>query len=114
MAVSSRQIGKRIISELVKNACLKSGWKQIESAPRDGTQIWGFEKERGTNPMIWTDANEWVITYNDASANPSAWMEIPFPPDGELAVARWNTRQGTKDAALDYVRDTINKLNETR
>jgi hypothetical protein len=57
------------------------GWRDIATAPKDGTQVWAWDDERGSNPALWlTDGDVWVITYDDAEIKPTHWMPLPSPP----------------------------------
>lgn len=68
--------------ELASSKPAEGTWQPIATAPRDGTQLWGWDEERGSNPMIWIGA-EWVITYDDATIRPTHWMPLPAPPATE-------------------------------
>lgn len=81
------------------------GWREIDTAPRDGTRIvgWGFLNDRNDNGplrssapvahiMQWrpwrdTDAGDWVSTCisSSISQHPTHWMPLPAAPltDGE-------------------------------
>lgn len=57
-------------------------WQPIETAPKDGTSILGFEGGAPL-PMRWLDGY-WQLDYlwwreDDNLVDPSHWM--PFPPD---------------------------------
>jgi hypothetical protein len=54
-------------------------WQPIETAPKDGTQVWAWDAERGSNPALWVDG-AWWITYDDAMIHPTHWMPLPDPP----------------------------------
>lgn len=69
-------------------------WQPIATAPRDGTQIWAWDNERGANPAIWIpfkpvvdgdDGGTWVITYDDADIKPTLWMRLPARPTSGAA-----------------------------
>jgi len=55
-------------------------WQPISSAPKDGTQIWTWDEERGSNPSMWLDSGVWVVTYDDALIQPTHWMPLPGAP----------------------------------
>jgi hypothetical protein len=54
-------------------------WQPIETAPKDGTQVWAWDAERGSNPALWVEG-AWWITYDDAMIHPTHWMPLPDPP----------------------------------
>lgn len=58
----------------------REDWRPIETAPRDGTEVWGWEDDRGSNPMVWVDDGGWFITFSDEGANPRLWQPLPDPP----------------------------------
>lgn len=57
-----------------------SPWQTIDTAPDDfGTQVWGWDDKRGSNPMILCETG-WRITYDDALIQPTHWMPLPTSP----------------------------------
>jgi hypothetical protein len=56
-------------------------WQPIETAPKDGTQVWAWDDERGSNPALFAcEAEAWLITYDDEVIHPTHWMPLPSPP----------------------------------
>lgn len=55
-------------------------WQPIETASDDfGTQVWGWDEKRGSNPMILCESG-WRITYDDALIQPTHWQPMPTAP----------------------------------
>lgn len=61
-----------------------SDWRDISTAPRDGTAIW-VSSERAMEPVrtIQRWYGEWVNIYNGDSIGwkPTHWMPLPKAPD---------------------------------
>jgi hypothetical protein len=70
---------KLVLANLRLSALVVSGWQPIATAPKDGTQIWAWDDERGSNPAMWVES-EWWITYDDATIQPTHWMPLPAAP----------------------------------
>jgi hypothetical protein len=69
-------------------------WQPIETAPKDGTQVWAWDDERGSNPALFAcEAEAWLITYDDAVIHPTLWMPLPTPPRA--------TGEGARDAVYE-------------
>lgn len=72
---------------------MESEWLPIETAPRDGTEIWAFNPTFEEQCVIrWCAGTEWSgWLYNDAILNdclsielsPTHWQPLPPPPAGE-------------------------------
>ena len=65
------------------------GWKPIESAPRDGTEILGWEKSEGMAiiayrpDMAGNTKYEWFNLDHGTPYCPTHWRPRPAPPEGE-------------------------------
>jgi hypothetical protein len=69
----------------------ETGWKPIDTAPRDGTGIILYSDGECAPPVIaqwddmWTDG-AWIVQHGSASIrlswvfNPTHWMPLPTPP----------------------------------
>jgi len=72
----------------------KAGWRTIESAPKDGTEVLGcfaFKVPGGVYRIGWVadgylDGDEWVFSSFPLDADeysaPTHWMPLPTPPHG--------------------------------
>ena len=60
-------------------------WQPIETAPRDGTyiDIWSPRDGRVTEVFWDTEGDDWVSLCTVWSGNPTHWMPLPEPPEGE-------------------------------
>jgi hypothetical protein len=59
-------------------------WQQIETAPRDGSQILGFmpsdnQGAGGQSVIAWV--NGWWFDHRAFAAAPTHWMPLPAPPE---------------------------------
>jgi hypothetical protein len=62
-----------------------SEWLPIETAPRDGSAVLGFEKQ-GNHPGDWSVIRWTGYEFEgDRIGNPTHWMPLPAPP---LAAVR--------------------------
>lgn len=64
-----------------------TGWQPIETAPRDGTQIIGYDPDWETEQRIWWDESvdawlfvEGYLAYVEDAAYPSWWRPAPELP----------------------------------
>lgn len=63
-------------------------WNKIDSAPRDGSPILGFDPDHNESKiyvLVWGDRNEeggWKEASGDNwyTWNPTHWMPLPIPP----------------------------------
>lgn len=62
-------------------------WQPIETAPKDGDEIWAFNGEQAR--MKWTEGDEWALwvwadellsEVDPSPTQPSYWMPLPPPP----------------------------------
>ncbi|WP_179954011.1 DUF551 domain-containing protein [Denitrobaculum tricleocarpae] len=67
-----------------------SEWQPIETAPKDGTWVLGFQRRSAPQDTIqvWTfsySENLWInaADSNDFDEQPSHWMPLPTPPGEE-------------------------------
>lgn len=98
---SNEELGKRIGEQVAVvpaaqlDALNNGGWRDIATAPKDGSEILGYDDEFGrsfacspSQPIFWAeslyDVKEWVIS-DEAhhSFNPTLWMPLPPTPSGE-------------------------------
>ena len=72
-----------------------NNWRPIETAPKDGTQILGFDEWEGINVCYWIDCSEvweqrdtkygWARYYDSTEMSyvtfePTHWQPLPEPP----------------------------------
>jgi hypothetical protein len=66
------------------------GWRPIETAPKDGTEVWAFNGEQAR--MHWTEGEisgvKWALwIWTDqllaAPDQPTHWMPLPPPPSAD-------------------------------
>ena len=58
-----------------------SNWQPIESAPKDGTQVLGFDEFSGVCECVQYLKDEWVTTWDHEDfGRISHWMPLPVPP----------------------------------
>jgi len=66
-----------------------SEWQPIETAPRDGTKLLGYEGDGRINTMwfesqyVWVSPGAWISDYNRSDTyehQPTHWMPLPEPP----------------------------------
>lgn len=74
-------------------------WQPIETAPKDGTKILGYDPDIGVSTMSYFDdgslvfySKSWIIALFDVcdecypkpiGINPTHWMPLPPPPQQE-------------------------------
>ena len=61
-------------------------WQPIETAPRDGTEILAAQLVRETEwirQVCVFFAGEWMVSWDHRSMDPSHWMPLPEPPEGD-------------------------------
>ena len=63
-------------------------WKDIESAPKNWTQIVAHDTATGTSHVTWWDGRKWYDPDNHYYSEtepfyPTHWMPLPPPPTGE-------------------------------
>lgn len=69
----------------------KEEWRDIESAPKDGTEIWGYwehlpNKWQGVVKAFFDDGEDLIWLGNDwgsINATPTHWMPLPNPPNAQ-------------------------------
>ena len=56
-------------------------WRPIETAPKDGSLVWGFSSyEKIPYACCW-DEGKWISEEYDV--HPTHWQPLPPPPEGE-------------------------------
>lgn len=62
-------------------------WQPIETAPRDGTEIWAFNGEQarmhwveGDGFALWIWSDELLSDIDPCAEQPTHWMPLPAPP----------------------------------
>jgi hypothetical protein len=79
-----RDAAKALIT--VSEALLRSegdAWEPIETAPRDGTEILGYDSRAELAPvrsMYLASDGFWTICRNGRTAMPTHWRPLPTPP----------------------------------
>lgn len=73
--------------ELAAAVPLPSGWRGIESAPKDGTWVLLWQPDQGENVACWMDCDiSWWFIEDGKNAHalrgaaPTHWMPLPAPP----------------------------------
>ena len=69
---------KDLYSRIVELEAMTT-WKPIESAPRDGTEIWLFDQERVQG--YWNVFTSWWDSDTHEIIDPTHWMPLPQPPE---------------------------------
>lgn len=80
--------------DAVADALLASGlipqWQDIESAPKDGTEIWAFNGEQarmkwisGDGYALWVYADDVLNDIDPNPEQPTHFMMLPTPPSAE-------------------------------
>jgi len=75
------------INRSEKTASVESQWRNIETAPRDGTKFWAFERRRGQYEC-WYHTDGYWMDHADSEPGPTHWMPLPAPPHGASDVRR--------------------------
>lgn len=64
-----------------------SEWQTIDSAPKDGTEIWAYNGEQarmkwisGDGYALWSWADEILADVDADAVQPTHWMPLPEPP----------------------------------
>jgi len=66
--------------ERAKAAEAERAWRDIETAPKNGTQVWGWNGH-DMETIIWAgDPPSWLVTWSDADFLPTYWQPLPAPP----------------------------------
>lgn len=67
-----------------------SGWRPIETAPKDGTVIWSVEPGEYSglsvphqHMMMWDRSRGWIDVCEGLVSLPTHWMPLPAPPTAE-------------------------------
>lgn len=62
-------------------------WRPIESAPKDGHEIWAFNGEQarmkwicGDGYALWSWADALLADVDPSPEQPTHWMPLPQPP----------------------------------
>ena len=62
-------------------------WQPIETAPKDGAEIWAYNGEQarmkfiaGNGYALWVWADEVLSDIDPCPMQPSHWMPLPPPP----------------------------------
>jgi hypothetical protein len=65
-----------------------SKWQDIETAPKDGTEIWAYAGEQarmkwieGSGYALWVWADEALSEIDPDPIQPTHWMPLPEPPE---------------------------------
>ena len=69
---------------------IPKGWRQIETAPRDGTRILGWSEGQNDADVMWFDdkKTEWTSALCQdfgGYETPTHWMPLPAVPEKECA-----------------------------
>lgn len=92
-----------------------SGWRPIESAPKDGTTIMGWRAGWGPCECRWEvdfDGDEcsfagWVDLNADDETRPTHWVPLPLPPTSEVRPSpAWLIERGDLAPYPVYLRHT--------
>ena len=64
-----------------------SEWQPIETAPKDGSEVWAFNDEQGRMKWIsgdgyalWVWADALLCDVDPSPESPTHWMPLPEPP----------------------------------
>ena len=68
-------------------AAQAEGWKPIETAPKDGTEILGYTEEVGALVLYWDSMTGEMDHWSDGMSvsfwKPTHWMKLPESPYGK-------------------------------
>jgi hypothetical protein len=91
--LTTEEVAVIIERELPARVC--GGWRAIESAPRDGTEINGYREDQGVFTFRWASMEEfghpcddregwWHDRWGwmDGDLTPTRWQPLPQPPEG--------------------------------
>lgn len=91
----AKENGTTIGDVLAEVRGFPDGWQSIETAPKDGAEIWGFNGEQAR--MLWSEGEHWVLwVWADSSLadidpspdQPTHWMPIPAAPGADSPTSR--------------------------
>ncbi|SAI62958.1 phage protein [Bordetella trematum] len=91
----AKENGTTIGDVLAEVRGMPEGWQPIETAPKDGAEIWGFNGEQAR--MLWSEGEHWALwVWADSSLadidpsphQPTHWMPIPAAPGAEAVASR--------------------------
>ncbi|MGZ9893067.1 hypothetical protein ACXXNA_05865 [Bordetella bronchiseptica] len=76
------------------NAAVRSAWMPIESAPKDGTEIWAYNGEQarmhwieGEGYALWAWADELLSNEDPNPGQPTHWQPLPAAPGSPESAA---------------------------
>lgn len=91
----AKENGTTIGDVLAEVRGFPDGWQSIETAPKDGAEIWGFNGEQAR--MLWSEGEHWALwVWADSSLadidpspdQPTHWMPIPAAPGADSPTSR--------------------------
>lgn len=91
----AKENGTTIGDVLAEARGFPDGWQSIETAPKDGAEIWGFNGEQAR--MLWSEGEHWALwVWADSSLadidpspdQPTHWMPIPAAPGADSPTSR--------------------------
>ena len=69
------------LEEALKQQPASSGWRSIESAPKDGTDLWGYLSSGQQVCIYCNDNGYWCASISPGfKVNPTHWQPLPQPP----------------------------------
>ena len=86
VGVSCRLCGASLIDETREDAIAAwnarapaDDWRDIESAPRDGTQFLAYYRAMNVRELTWWTGTQWARF--GGTAQPDLWMPLPAAPE---------------------------------
>ena len=78
LSASITQIVAAAVDELLR----ETTWLPIDSAPKDGTEVLGWDPRLGVRVVFAIGgADDWVEVSECRSVNPTHWQPLPAPPE---------------------------------
>ena len=91
----AKENGTTIGDVLAEVRGISDGWQPIGTAPKDGSEIWGFNGEQarmlcseGEHWALWVWADSSLADIDPSPDQPTHWMPIPAAPGADNPASR--------------------------